>query len=106
MQLLVKSQIQEKEMDKEILLKFNKIEMDLTKKEKTEILTIMDKFTKVHRDIEVLETELSRIEHKRTGLIKELKFIREEETTLVESLQNKYGAHASLDLETLEIIET
>jgi len=80
--------------------------MDLTKKEKTEILTIMDKFTKVHRDIEVLETELSRIEHKRTGLIKELKFIREEETTLVESLQNKYGAHASLDLETLEIIET
>jgi len=106
MQLLVKSQIQEKEMDKGILLKFNKIEMDLTKKEKTEILTIMDKFTKVHRDIEVLETELSRIEHKRTGLIKELKFIREEETTLVESLQNKYGAHASLDLETLEIIET
>ena len=80
--------------------------MQLTTTERNEIKGIINNFSSVHNQIEKLEIELKKIEGNRKDLMIELHSIRDKERKLVESLKNKYGENTSLDLETLQLIES
>ncbi len=80
--------------------------MQLTNLEKDEIKNIINNFSSVHNQIEKLESELMKIEKNRKDLMMELHSIRDKEKKLVESLKNKYGENTSLDLESLQLIQT
>jgi septation ring formation regulator EzrA len=76
----------------------------MTHKEKNIIREIMTRYSKVHLEIEKLEEQISEIKTQKDNLIKELKLIRKNESLVLESLKEKYGEDATLDLKTLELI--
>ena len=80
--------------------------MKLDKTEKNLVESLIVRFHKVWKNIEELETEITKITSVKETLLKELKTIRSEETNIISKLKEKYGEDHSLDLETFEIKET
>ena len=75
----------------------------MTKKEKQSIVEIVTQYTSCYNDITHLEQHIEKLLDDKNDLVERLKGIREDESRLVKTLQDKYGEEAILDLEKLEI---
>ena len=64
----------------------------------------MNRYSKVHYDMELLEKSLDKLHKEKDDLLKELKQIRKNESLVIDTLKEKYGEDAELDLKTLELI--
>tara|TARA_R110000787_G_scaffold269659_1_gene376500 strand:- start:615 stop:845 length:231 start_codon:yes stop_codon:yes gene_type:complete len=76
----------------------------MNKKEKQIVKEIMNRYSKVHYDMELLEKSLDKLHKEKDDLLKELKQIRKNESLVIDTLKEKYGEDAELDLKTLELI--
>jgi hypothetical protein len=76
----------------------------MTKKEKQLLIEIMSRYNKVYFEMEILEQSLEQLHTTKDTLLTELKLIRKKESAVLDTLKEKYGEDAGLDLKTLELL--
>jgi oligoribonuclease NrnB/cAMP/cGMP phosphodiesterase (DHH superfamily) len=65
--------------------------INLTKKEKKEILRFSSNYINLHNEIVKVESEIKNLEERSSELIQDLEACREEESRFMEALNKKYG---------------